>query len=259
MTLELNPQQIDIWCVLYDQIHDPALLAQYALLMSPDEHRRHQRFYFEKDRHRFLLTRALTRTVLSRYAAVSPNDWVFDKNAYGMPLIVNEDAIARKIVFNISHTANMICLAVSTGRAIGIDTENTVQRKAAIDAGHHFFSTRESADLGQLAPEMQHEAFFHYWTLKESYIKARGMGLSIPLSQFSFNLTKSGHIDFQRAPILEDTIAHWDFKLQRVSSDYLLALCWENNSALKPSLCFRQLVPLGDEKPIEVQLVSLSA
>ena len=61
------------------------------------------RFRFEKDRHTSLVTRALVRTVLSRYADVSPGDWRFVANEYGSPEI-DEPSEERCLRFNLSHT-----------------------------------------------------------------------------------------------------------------------------------------------------------
>ena len=49
-------------------------------------------------------------------------------------------------------------------------------------------------ELRALPPERQKERFFEYWTLKEAYIKARGMGLSIPLGKFSFHYPHEGAV-----------------------------------------------------------------
>jgi phosphopantetheinyl transferase len=58
---------------------------------------------------------------------------------------------------------------------------------APLDIADHYFSAVESAALTALEPSWRHLRFFEYWTLKESYIKARGMGLSIPLDKFTFS------------------------------------------------------------------------
>ena len=61
----------------------------YRALLSHDEHERMARLVFERDRRRFLLTRALVRTMLSRYAAVAPADWTFIANVHGRPEILD--------------------------------------------------------------------------------------------------------------------------------------------------------------------------
>src|SRR5215831_16122151 len=76
-----------LWYVFPDALCDPALLNAYHQLMSPEERAQQQRFYFEKSRHEYLVTRALARTVLSRYVAVDPSIWRFEKNEYGKPAI----------------------------------------------------------------------------------------------------------------------------------------------------------------------------
>jgi 4'-phosphopantetheinyl transferase len=257
--LELNPKQIDIWCVQYEDIRDETLLLRYSALLSNEERQRQQRFYFAKDRHRFLLTRALVRSVLSRYATINAEDWIFSKNAFGMPLIDNRDSTAQKISFNISHTAGLIILAVGTERSLGIDTENTRIREAALDAAHRFFANSESAALAHLPFEMQHERFFQYWTLKESYIKARGMGLSIPLDKFSFDLETDASIAFSTSADLNDRASNWHFWQYRLLNDFTVSLCAQDHLSGAPNFAFRTLVPLKDGKPCLVQLVRQSS
>jgi 4'-phosphopantetheinyl transferase len=84
----------------------------------------------------------------------------------------------------------------------------------------------------QTLPEpLQPLRFFQYWTLKESYIKARGMGLSIPLDRFSFDASQPTRITFSVDPILEDDAAHWTFWQWSLAEGYLLALCAQRRDA----------------------------
>jgi 4'-phosphopantetheinyl transferase len=71
---------------------------------------------------------------------------------------------------------------------IGIDVENSI-RKIDINIANRFFSKQESEVLGQTMENEKQNLFFDFWTLKESYIKARGRGLSIPLDKFSFTIS----------------------------------------------------------------------
>jgi 4'-phosphopantetheinyl transferase len=48
-----------------------------------------------------------------------------------------------------------------------------------------FFSSTEYDDLMEKEEHERLNYFYDLWTLKESYIKARGKGLSIPLDSFS--------------------------------------------------------------------------
>ncbi len=252
MIKQLDKQRIELSCVAYGAIQDEDLLRQYRALLSPEERSRGARFYFEKDRHRFWVTRALVRTVLAPYLGLPPEAVRFTANSYGMPLIAGASQDLR---FNISHTSQMIVLAVTTGRALGIDIENWLQRKAAIDAAHHFFSEEESRALARLPEAEQGQRFFEYWTLKESYIKARGMGLSIPLDRFSFGLETIGEIQFKRGEQLQDPVSHWSFSQYQIGDEYRLALCVEQTNQPEqtghkqqaPSIHFYQTIPLVSE------------
>ena len=101
-----------------------ARLDAYRRLLTADEHERMARFVFERDRRAFLLTRALVRTTLSRYAAVAPADWRFIANVHGRPEILDRPEGVPDLRFNISHTDGLIACAVTIGREVGVDVEN---------------------------------------------------------------------------------------------------------------------------------------
>src|SRR5262245_27175081 len=176
--------QIHLWCSFYREISDPHLLSRYEELLNAEELDQRSRFHFAEDRHRYLVTRALIRTVLSSYVALPPAQWTFVSNDHGRPSVGNR-GLASELSFNISHTHGLIVIAISR-TTVGVDTENYRHRPAPLEIADDYFSHTEAATLLRVPAVSRHYRFFEYWTFKESYIKARGLGLAIPLQQFSF-------------------------------------------------------------------------
>jgi 4'-phosphopantetheinyl transferase len=245
--LDLDRGQIHLWMAFFDEIRDVGLLQRYDRLLAPDEREQRHRFHFEIDRHRYLVTRALARTVLSRYAAVEPEEWTFAANAYGKPAIANADRSAQHINFNISHTKSLVLLGVTSDGALGVDVENCRSREAPLKIANQFFAPEELAELQALPRAQQHDRFFEYWTLKESYIKARGMGLSIPLGWFSFHFPGERTVRVSMRPQLNDRSSRWRFWQLRPTVSYLAAVCAEAAEASQ-QLVTRKVVPLLREE-----------
>lgn len=213
-----------------EQISDPALLSRYESLLTDEELTQMSRLYFARHRHQFLITRALIRTTLSTYFPVEPADWRFGKNGYGKPEIIQPDE-SWPVCFNLSHCDGLILCGVARDHAIGVDVEDTQRSTvAAFDRLSSYFSVSEIAELAQLAPEKQKQRFFDYWTLKESYIKARGMGLAIPLSKFSFHFEEDRLNDFTLHPDLEDDAKNWQFRRILMAHRYRIALALNTDS-----------------------------
>jgi len=252
--LQLHPDKVQLWFAFCDEIAEQSLLADYRRLLVDEERQKEARFHFARDRHRYLITRALVRTVLSRYASVMPQDWRFAEDTYGRPQIVNDHAAARRISFNVSHTSSLVVLGVSCERALGVDTEDVQTRRADLQIADHYFSVDEVTQLRATPPELQQARFFEYWTLKESYIKARGMGLSLPLAQFGFDLSRprSVRIGFH-APLIDDP-TRWIFGLWRARGDHYVAICAQRAAGrAAPQLSFTKIVPLRDAAPLHCE------
>ena len=196
--LSLSQKEIHLWTTEPQSIVDGsteiidgemshcALLKQYQGLLTPDESMKQQRYKFAKDRHDALITRAFIRDLLSYYADVQPSDWRFEKGEKDKPEIANPVLPLR---FNISHTQNLIICAVTLAEDIGCDVENTSRTNDVLSIADRYFSADETQALFALPSTQQRDRFFDYWTLKESYIKAWGLGLSIPLKDFSFTIS----------------------------------------------------------------------
>lgn len=252
----LNDKDIDVWLVFYGAFDDPALLSRMGELLSQEERAQQARFFFADDRKRYLATRAMVRWVLSRYADVEPADWAFSANAYGRPQLANGHPSAAGLSFNISHTGGLIALAVGRTRELGVDVENCVARAVAPGVADHFFSAAEAAELAGVAPARRQDRFFEYWTFKESYIKARGMGLSLPLDGFSFRFPSDDAVRLAIEAGLGDAASRWSFWQYRPSPDYLLALCAEKRDATQVSLF--ELVPTVGYRAFDTALLKTS-
>jgi 4'-phosphopantetheinyl transferase len=208
-----------------DDVHifygTPAELASAGPdMLTPDETERMARFVFERDREIFLATRVLVRTTLSRYHPVAPADWRFVANAYGRPEIAGRDTDLR---FNLSNTHGLIVCAVAH-LDVGVDVERIV-RRAPLEVADRFFAAIEVAALRALPSHEQGRRFFDYWTLKESYIKARGLGLALPLGGFAFRFDDDGVPSIEIDPTLEDDGQAWQFEQRLVTSEHLVAVC----------------------------------
>jgi 4'-phosphopantetheinyl transferase len=256
--IPLTPAEIHLWLAFYDEITDRRLHSAYRELLNPAEEEQESRFYFARDRRRYLITRALARTVLSRYAPVRPKEWVFSANAYGRPEIVNAQAREAGLSFNISHTHSLIVLGVTNSRALGVDVENFRAREVAIDIADRFFAPQEVAALTATPPQRQQYRFFEYWTFKESYIKARGMGLSLPLDKFSFHYPDDRTVEVAIDPELADDPRRWQFWQFRPRPEYLVAICAERVGAQPPCPVVRQAIPMLSEKRCAVEYLRVS-
>jgi 4'-phosphopantetheinyl transferase len=227
--------EVHLWYVLPGQIAAPDLLASYRALLTPDEWARNQRFVFARGRHEHLVTRALVRTILSAYQPmVDPRAWQFVANPYGRPEIAGP--LPRPpLRFNLSHTDGLIVCLLAADREIGVDVEDTTRQTiGGIGIADRYFSPAEVAALRAVPPAAQQGRFYDYWTLKESYIKARGLGLQVPLDQFSFHLGPPSATPAQEGsdqpitisfgPGIKDDPATWQFALQRLADRHRLAI-----------------------------------
>jgi 4'-phosphopantetheinyl transferase len=188
--LTLKEDDIHIWITNPAQLlesngENKSLLKQYSSLLTEEETIKQQRYKFDKDKHDALITRAFIRDLLSYYAEVDPRAWRFEKGEKDKPEIVNPSLPLR---FNISHTKGLIICAITLTNDIGCDVEDISRSNDVLAIAERYFSTQETTELFSLPVEQQRSRFFDYWTLKESYIKAWGLGLAIPLVDFTFTI-----------------------------------------------------------------------
>lgn len=214
---------IDVWLTDPAPLYaDQALRSAYLDLLSPDERDRHNRFVFDEHRHTYLVAHALVRTTLSRYHPTAPAAWRFARNEHGRPDIDTPES-ARSLRFNLSHTSGLVAVAVARDLTLGVDVEDRSRRTDTLSVARRFFSEAECTQLFANPRDHQHQRFFDYWTLKEAYIKARGMGLALPLAAFSFDLAaKEPRIAFDQR--IDDDPARWHFVVSHPTARHTLAV-----------------------------------
>lgn len=253
----LRANDIHLWFAFPDEIHNDSVLSSYMDLLAPDEREQQQRFYFERNRHQYLVARALVRTMLSRYTGIRPRDLDFSKNDYGRPEIIFRQSSV-PLRFNLSHAHGLIAFAITVKADIGVDVEDIDRGEIDLKCADRFFSKKEVSDFHRVEEKRKRERFYDYWTLKESFIKARGMGLSIPLDQFSFHISDHEPLRISFDLNLTDDPNRWQFWLFKPTGRHRAALsvCRERKDDFQVSI--KRVVPLLEEGAFDCSIINHS-
>ncbi len=187
----LKADDVQVWIAVTDQRYPLDLIETYVSWLDDQELSRYGRFRFPQHRREYLVAHALLRSCLSRYDERQPWEWRFATNAYGRPEIQVERGVPA-LQFNLSHTAGLAACAVTRSAAVGVDVEQTTREGALVEVAKASFAPPELAALEHLGGRAWRDRFFDLWTLKEAYVKARGLGLSLPLQQFAFRFESDG-------------------------------------------------------------------
>lgn len=186
--MNLPENEIHIWQVALSDV-DPAALTQQALAwLQAKDVVRYERLVQQRHRLEFLLGKWLTRICLSEYTGLAMGDWQFIDNAYGKPQ-PREGFGVQAPFFNLSHSNGRAVLAVSRTPELGVDIEFTGRKRRVAKIAHRYFADEEIQTLLALPDSAQQSRFYELWSLKEAYIKARGLGLAIPLRSFAYTFS----------------------------------------------------------------------
>jgi 4'-phosphopantetheinyl transferase len=197
-------------------------IARLRQMLSVDERERADRFHFDADRRRSVIGRGYLRLLLGRILNLPPSELQFEYDEFGKPGLMPR--LEPSLEFNVSHSGDLILIAIAIGRAVGVDVEKIRTDLDPVYVAAHFFSTSECKILASLGGDDQYDAFFACWTRKEAYLKARGIGLSLPLDQFdvSFLPIEAPRLLATRPDPAE--AGRWKLQALEVASDHAAAL-----------------------------------
>jgi 4'-phosphopantetheinyl transferase len=239
MSQLLQYDAVEVWIVEPGESRVDALLATHANSLSDSEWTRCLRFRFDRDRQRFLVAHTVLRVALSEHTDVDPSDWAFAVNSYGCPRI-SYPLEWCNLQFNISHCEGLVACALGMNHFLGIDVENWRRACPASEIARQYFSAAEAFDIQHLPEELRHRRFFEYWTLKEAYVKARAVGLTIPLDAFAFQITP----DRIELSFLNEVAADpfsWQFAQQFPTDGHVMALAICRNRSSELALRYHTL------------------
>lgn len=203
----MKPTPLQLWIAYPDDLLSGDAAEACALILSAEEEARWQRFKFERHRRESLATRALIRSALSCSRPMAPQAWRFVQNAHGKPAIEPDCGLR----FNASNSVGLVVCLIAEAAEVGVDVEALTRAETMLNVASEVFSEAERAQLSSLSQEQQLDRALSLWTLKEAYIKARGMGLALPLKKFSFLFGGNEGITLQIDPSLNDDPGRWRF------------------------------------------------
>ncbi len=212
---------LDLWLqpVTPDSV---AWADSHAEVLDAEEAERWQRYRRGESQDLFLVAHVATRFVLSEYAETAPGEWAYTRGVNGRPEIVGGPAGLR---FNISHTEGMVAVLVHGEHDAGVDVESPWRATNTASVSKRVFTNAERSAMLVLPDDQQAGRFYQLWTLKESFIKAKGKGFAMPLSKFGFTIGDDGSIGFSCDPALDPDPSLWEYSTTWSEAGHVVSVC----------------------------------
>jgi 4'-phosphopantetheinyl transferase len=219
-----EPADVRVWHATTDETWRDAARRPRALAwLQPHERARYDRYRRDLDRDMFLLGRVMARTLVARALDTAPLAWTWLEGARGRPEVGAPPPASRSCSFNLAHSGGVVVCAVGHGRAVGVDVED--RQRAPLDPQivRRFCSPAEIADIESRGLNGWHDPFLKYRTFKEAYLKARGLGIAVPLADLSFSVRDPiPRVEFRNA--FADSADRWAFHLTELGPRHYLAV-----------------------------------
>jgi 4'-phosphopantetheinyl transferase len=216
----LPEDEVHVWRTSLDMAASD--LAKLRQILSADEQERADRYRFEADRLRCVIGRGYLRLLLGKLLDLPANNLQFEYDEFGKPSLVPRQGLP--LQFNVSHSGDLILIAITMARAVGVDVERIRTDLDPDSIAARFFSTNECKVLASLAGAARYEAFFTCWTRKEAYLKGRGIGLSLPLDQFDVSFLPNEEPQLLATRHDPAEARRWRLQALDLSGDYAGAL-----------------------------------
>ena len=166
-----------------EPFRDEHIAALVYQALPPSRREKADRFRKPEDRQRSLAAGALLLK-LCEDEGLCPSMPDLTENPYGKPFFSGHP----EICFSLSHSGGKVILAVSD-RAAGCDIETVDPRINTGAIAERFYAPEEYRLLqAEPDPALRTALFFRLWTLKESYVKASGLGMYLPFQNFCISV-----------------------------------------------------------------------
>jgi 4'-phosphopantetheinyl transferase len=170
----LQEREVHVWRFGLN-VHDLAL-HRFRGWLCETEIIRSDRFRLPHLRRRFVAARGALRSILAGYLSMHPRQLTFSYGPYGKPSVRNSP---HDIRFNLSHSNDLMILAVCGRGCIGVDIEKEDPHFPTREIAARYFCEGEKKQIAQADDKADLAMFFQLWTAKEAVMKATALGLSL--------------------------------------------------------------------------------
>lgn len=151
---------------------------EYLAMLPAKAKQRVLQYVRAEDLQRSLFGELLVRRMVSEKLNIPFGEIEIGFSSKGKPMLKGKNDLH----FNLSHSGHWVVCAIAN-KPVGIDVE--VIQPGKLKIAKRFFTDTEIKDLRSKEEQEQLHYFFDLWTLKESYLKVLGKGLTLALNSFS--------------------------------------------------------------------------
>jgi len=214
---ELPRDEVHVWRASLER--PTSVVGELRQTLARDEQQRADRFRFERHRSRYIVGRALLRSLLGAYLGCEPAALEFDYGEFQKPSLPGGPS------FNVSHSGSIALFAFTEHGELGVDLELDDPDFAGERIAERFFSSTEVDALQSLPEALRPRAFLTCWTRKEAFIKARGDGLSLALDSFDVTLSPDRPAALLRTHWSDEEPGEWRMEdLSDLKAGYIAAV-----------------------------------
>lgn len=224
LKLNLGLNDVHVW--LLDLNFEIDKIDELKKILSEDEQIRANKFKFEYHQHRYIITRANLRIILSKYLQINPNKIEFYYSEKGKPSL-EQKCNQKELEFNLSHSENLAIYGFTNNIKIGIDIEKIKDNCDVESLANRFFTLNEYHIISNLKGKEKLQAFYQAWTSKEAYFKATGEGLIGGLNNIEIALNS---LERKLVSIHgnKQIINDWTLHKIDINDDYMATIALEN-------------------------------
>ncbi len=222
---------VQIWSLDLDAKDDVRSACLSAL--TDNEHKHIGYYKFKRVQENFIISQGGLRLLLSNYLNIPAKEVKLGKHKKGKPYSLDQP----KLHFNMSNSGKKVVYAFSMDEELGIDLEQLRELHDLNELIRKNYTKKEQDYINKRA-DLVNFRFFKFWTIKEAYLKAIGVGMRIPPEQLEFTVLNGDYQlqSIQGVPIDLDQDT-WSFKHFTLENDSYVGTLAIKNPNTSLSIC----------------------
>jgi len=179
-------------------------------------------FKFKKVQDNYVFSQGTLRLLLSQYLNIPPREVQIGRLKKGKPYSIDNPNLR----FNISNSGSKIIYGFSFDEELGIDLERIRPLSDLDNLINRNFNSYERAYIAGLKDKKENR-FFKFWTIKEAYLKAIGVGMRLTPDKLEFSI-ENGNFRLESIQGVNET-EDWIFKDLDCGDNYRGTLVHRND------------------------------